>query len=126
MAPNVKEMLADANAAVPRISPAELRERMRRGDVLLVDVRDSAELEDSGKIRGALHVTRGMVEFRADPESPYHNPEFRKDRPVVLYCASGGRSALAGKTLKDFGYQQVFNAGAFRDLVEAGFEKEPG
>jgi len=126
MAPNVKEMLADANAAVPRISPAELRERMRRGDVLLVDVRDSAELEDSGKIRGALHITRGMVEFRADPESPYHNPEFRKDRPVVLYCASGGRSALAGKTLKDFGYQQVFNAGAFRDLVEAGFEKEPG
>jgi len=126
MAPNVKEMLAAANAAVPRINPAELRERMRRGDVLLVDVRDSAELEDSGKIRGALHVTRGMVEFRADPESPYHNPEFRKDRPVVLYCASGGRSALAGKTLKDFGYQQVFNAGAFRDLVEAGFEKEPG
>ena len=125
MAPNVKEMLAAANAAVPRINPAELRERMRRGDVLLVDVRDSAELEDSGKIRGALHVTRGMVEFRADPESPYHNPEFRKDRPVVLYCASGGRSALAGKTLKDFGYQQVFNAGAFRDLAEAGLEKEP-
>ena len=126
MAPNVKEMLAAANAAIPKISPAELRERMRGGDVLLVDVRDSAELEDSGKIRGALHVSRGMVEFRADPESPYHNPEFRKDRPVVLYCASGGRSALAGKTLKDFGYQQVFNAGAFRDLVEAGFEKEPG
>ena len=125
MAPNVKEMLAAANAAIPKISPAELRERMRGGDVLLVDVRDSAELEDSGKIRGALHVSRGMVEFRADPESPYHNPEFRKDRPVVLYCASGGRSALAGKTLKDFGYQQVFNAGAFRDLAEAGLEKEP-
>ena len=125
MAPNVKEMLAAANAAIPKISPAELRERMRGGDVLLVDVRDSAELEDSGKIRGALHVSRGIVEFRADPESPYHNPEFRKDRPVVLYCASGGRSALAGKTLKDFGYQQVFNAGAFRDLAEAGLEKEP-
>jgi rhodanese-related sulfurtransferase len=87
-------------------------------------VRDSAELKDSGKIRGALNVTRGMLEFRADPDSPYHDPEFRKDRPVVLYCASGGRSALAGKTLKELGYQQVFNAGAFKDLVEGGLEKE--
>jgi rhodanese-related sulfurtransferase len=125
MPSNVKDMVGAANAAVPRITAAELRERIRGGDVLLVDVRDSAELKDSGKIRGALNVTRGMLEFRADPESPYHNPEFRKDRPVVLYCASGGRSALAGKTLKDLGYQQVFNAGAFKDLVEGGLEKEP-
>lgn len=124
MPSNVKDMLGEANAAVPKITAAELRERLRQGNVLLIDVRDSAELKDNGKIRGALNVTRGMLEFRADPESPYHNPEFRKDRPVVLYCASGGRSALAGKTLKDLGYQQVFNAGAFKDLVEGGLEKE--
>ena len=124
MPSNVKEMLTAANAAVPRITPSDLRGRMRSGDILVVDVRDSAELKDSGKIRGALHVTRGMLEFRADPESPYHNSQFRKDRPVALYCASGGRSALAGKTLRDLGYQQVFNAGAFKDLVEGGLEKE--
>ena len=124
MPSNVKEMLTAANAAVPRITPSDLRDRMRSGDILVVDVRDSEELKDSGKIRGALHVTRGMLEFRADPESPYHNSQFRKDRPVALYCASGGRSALAGKTLRDLGYQQVFNAGAFKDLVEGGLEKE--
>jgi rhodanese-related sulfurtransferase len=126
MPSNVKDMLAAASDAVPKITASDLRDRMRAGDVLLVDVRDSAELKDNGKIRGALHVTRGMLEFRADPESPYHNPQFRKDRPVALYCASGGRSALAGKTLKDFGYQRVFNAGAFKDLLDAGFDKEPG
>jgi rhodanese-related sulfurtransferase len=125
MPSSIKEMLTAANAAVPRITASDLRDRMLRGEILVVDVRDSAELKDSGKIRGALHVTRGMLEFRADPESPYYNPQFRKDRPVALYCASGGRSALAGKTLKDFGYQQVVNAGAFKDLVESGLEKEP-
>jgi rhodanese-related sulfurtransferase len=61
-----------------------------------------------------------MLEFRADPDSPYHDKNFRKDRPVIVYCASGGRSALAGKVLKDMGYLQVFNLGAFKDWAESG------
>ena len=61
----------------------------------------------------------------ADPESPYHNPALRKEKTVVLYCASGGRSALAGKTLQELGYKSVYNAGAFKDLAEAGLETEP-
>jgi rhodanese-related sulfurtransferase len=119
MASSVKELLAAANAAVPKISPAEVRKAMDEG-ALVVDVRDAPELEANGKIPGALHVPRGMLEFRADPESPYYNSAFNKDRKIILHCASGGRSALAGKVLKDFGYTQVFNLGAFKDWVESG------
>ena len=124
MVASVKDMMAAANREVPKLNPHEVRERIRSGGVLLVDVRDAVEVQGSGKIQGAVNVARGLLEFRADPESPYHDPSFRKDRTVILYCASGGRSALAGKTLKDFGYQSVFNAGAFKDLVEAGLEVE--
>lgn len=124
--PSVKEMLADANAVVPRLEPARVREMASRDDVLVLDVRDAPELAASGKIKGAVHVPRGMLEFRADPESPYHNPALRRDRTVLVYCASGGRSALSGKTLKELGYPSVYNAGAFKELVEAGLKTEPG
>lgn len=125
MPSSVKEMLAAANAAVRRLQPGEVREMIGKGDVLLLDVRDAAELQQSGKIKGAVNVSRGMLEFRADPESPYHNPAFQKDKTVVVYCASGGRAALVGKTLRDFGYASVYNAGAFKELAEAGLPTEP-
>ena len=125
MPSSVKQMLAEANAAVPRLDPSEVRNRMTRGDVLIVDVRDAPELASGGKLKGAVHVSRGMLEFRADPESPYHDPAFQKDKTVLVYCASGGRSALSGKTLKDFGYRSVFNARGFKDLADAGVETEP-
>ena len=124
MATTVKEMLAAANAAVPRIGAKEAMELARDPGTLLVDVRDGAEVKAAGKARGALHVSRGLLEFRADPESPSHDPAFDRDRTVVLYCASGGRSALAGKTLKDMGFKDVRNLGAFKDWVEAGGEVE--
>jgi rhodanese-related sulfurtransferase len=92
--------------------------------VLIVDVRDPSEVEKTGKIRGAVNVSRGMLEFRADPDSPYHDASFRKDKTVLVYCASGGRSALAGKTLQDMGYERVFNIGGFKDLAEAGEDVE--
>lgn len=120
MATNVKQMLEAANAAVPRITPAQAREMTAQGNTLVVDVRDAPELEQSGKVAGAIHVSRGMLEFRADPESPYHDKNFAKDKAVILYCASGGRSALAGKVLKDMGYSRVYNLGAFKDWAEAG------
>jgi len=120
MAVSVKQMLEAANAAVPKITPAEAREMIGKGNALVVDVRDAPELEKSGKVAGAVHVSRGMLEFRADPESPYHDKNFSKDKTVILYCASGGRSALAGKQLKDMGYGQVYNAGAFKDWAESG------
>jgi rhodanese-related sulfurtransferase len=119
MPTTVKDMIAAANAAVPRISATEAREMIAAG-ALVVDVRDGPEVEKSGKIAGALHVSRGMLEFRADPTTPYHDKQFQMDRPVIVYCASGGRSALAGKVLKDMGYATVCNLGAFKDWAEAG------
>ena len=120
MAISVKQMLETANAAVPRITPAEACELIAKGNALLVDVRDAPEVERSGKAAGAVHVSRGMLEFRADPESPYHDKNFAKDKTVIVYCASGGRSALSGKALKDLGYERVYNLGAFKDWAESG------
>jgi rhodanese-related sulfurtransferase len=90
-----------------------------------VDVRDPSEVEKTGKIKGAVNVSRGMLEFRADPESQYHDPAFRPEKTVLLYCASGGRSALAGRTLQEMGYGDVYNIGGFKDLADAGGETEP-
>jgi rhodanese-related sulfurtransferase len=83
-------------------------------------VRDAPELAASGKVAGAVHVSRGMLEFRADPQSPYHDKNFAKDKTVILYCGSGGRAALAGKALKDLGYERVYNLGGFKDWADGG------
>ena len=91
---------------------------------LVVDVRDGTEVLASGKVKGAVHAQRGLLEFKADPEMPSHDPEFRRDRTVIVYCASGGRSALAGKTLQDMGYADVRNLGGFKGWVDAGGEVE--
>jgi rhodanese-related sulfurtransferase len=120
MPTSVKQMLEAANAAVPRVTPGEARDMIAKGNTLVVDVRDAPEVERSGKVAGAVHVSRGMLEFRADPESPYHDKNFARDKTVILYCASGGRSALSAKTLKDLGYTQVYNLGAFKDWAESG------
>jgi rhodanese-related sulfurtransferase len=120
MALTVKQMMEAANAAVPKLTAAQAREMIEKGNTLVVDVRDAPEVEKSGKVAGAVHVSRGMLEFRADPESPYHDNNFSKDKTVILYCASGGRSALAGKVLKDMGYDEVYNVGAFKDWAEGG------
>jgi len=120
MVTTVKQLLEAANAAVPRVTPAEAREMMAKGNTLVLDVRDAPELAQSGKVAGALHVSRGMLEFRADPDSPYHDKNFARDKTVIVYCASGGRSALSGKLLKDMGYPHVYNLGAFKDWAESG------
>jgi rhodanese-related sulfurtransferase len=120
MPTTVKEMLEAANAAVPRVTPAQARDMMAKGDTLVVDVRDTPEVQNSGKVAGAVHVSRGMLEFRADPASPYHDKNFAKDKTVLVYCASGGRSALAGKALKDLGYERVYNLGGFKDWADSG------
>jgi len=120
MATSVKQLLEAANAAVPKLTPAQAREMMAKGNTLVVDVRDAPELEKSGKVAGAVHHSRGMLEFRADPETPYYDKSFARDKTIIVYCASGGRSALAGKMLKDMGYGQVYNMGAFKDWADSG------
>jgi len=117
---NVKQMMDAANAAVPRVTPEQVREMVAKGNTLIVDVRDAPEVEKTGKVAGAVHVSRGMLEFRADPETPYHDKNFSKDKNIIVYCASGGRSALSGKVLKDMGYANVFNLGGFKGWADSG------
>jgi rhodanese-related sulfurtransferase len=122
----VKDMLAAARAAVPAISPAEAADLVKTADALIVDVRDGTEVAASGKVKGAKAISRGLLEFKADADLPTHDTALRKDRPVILYCGSGGRAALAGKTLLDMGFTDVRNVGGFKDLVAAGWPVEPG
>jgi rhodanese-related sulfurtransferase len=116
----VQTMLAEAEAAVPRISPDEAKGLVGRADVLFLDVREPGEVAASGKVPGAVAVPRGLVEFRADPASPMHDAAFDRGKTIVAYCASGGRSALVGKTLKDMGYTNVRNLGGFKGWVDSG------
>lgn len=115
----VQSMVAEADAAVPRISPEEAKKLHGRADVVFLDVREPAEVA-VGKVPGALAIPRGLVEFRADPASPAHDKAFDHAKTIVAYCASGGRSALVGKTLKDMGYANVLNLGGFKGWVDAG------
>ena len=124
MTTNLKEMMDAANAAVPRITPAQAQDMIAQGNTLIVDVRDALEVENSGKIAGAVNVSRGLLEFRADPDSPSHDKSFAKDKNVIIYCGSGGRAALSGKVLKDMGYERVYNLGGFKDWAESGGEVE--
>ena len=121
MARTAAEMVAEARARVPGISPEEVA---GLGDVLVVDVRDPAEVAATGKVPGAVNVPRGMLEFRADPASPHHDAAFDPGRTVVLYCASGGRSALAGAVLQELGYGDVRNLGGFKDYADKGLPVE--
>ena len=125
MPTTVKDLLAAARAVVPTITPAEATKLVDNSDALIVDIRDGNEVAASGKAKGAVAVSRGLLEFRADPESSNHDPAFRKDRPIILYCGSGGRAALAGKTLLDMGFKDVRNLGGFKDWVNAGGAVEP-
>src|ERR1700758_5053017 len=126
MATRVKQLVEAANGVVPRIPTAQAQKLIAGGDALVVDVRDAPEVEQSGKVAGAVHVSRGMLEFRADPELPSHDKNFAKDKSVILYCGSGGRAALAGKMLKDLGYEHVYNLGGFKDWADAGGAVEKG
>jgi len=122
----VKELMEAARAVVPPISPAELSAIAGRSDVLIVDVRDGTEVAATGKVAGAIHVQRGLLEFKADPASPAFDQNFSPDKTIVVYCASGGRSALSGKTLHDMGYTKVRNLGGFKSWADAGGALDKG
>lgn len=120
MSASIMDLIAEAKSVVLSITPAGLLELMDRDDVIIVDVRDHPEVADTGKIAGAVHVTRGMLELQADEATPYYNPVFSKDKMIVLYCASGGRSALCGMALLGIGYDNVRNLGSFGEWLNAG------
>jgi rhodanese-related sulfurtransferase len=112
--------VAAARARTREIAPADVAAAQQAGAVV-VDLREPEELQRQGRIPGAVHVPRGMLEWRADPASPSHDPALAPERPVVLYCAGGGRSALAADALRALGYQDVSHLGAgFGGWVSAG------
>ncbi len=119
MALTLKEMMEAAHAAVPAISAQDAMAKLADG-ALLLDVRDGPELQATGRAKEAHHISRGMLEFRADPNSPLADPELRPDRVIILHCASGGRAALAGKLLKDMGYAEVYNLGGLKEWSDGG------
>lgn len=102
-----KAMLAEANAAIVSVSVQDLPYHVEETGAVLVDVRETVEREREGAIPGSVHVSRGLLEFQADPESPSYRSELQPDRRLILYCGTGGRSALAAKTLLDMGYSDV-------------------
>ena len=119
-------MVADAKTQVENLNVEQVAKEVEAGAVL-VDVRDAEERERDGAIPGAIHASRGMLEFYADPALPYHKSELEPDRRVILHCASGGRSALAAMTLKQMGYAEVAHLdGGFTAWKEAGRPVEGG
>lgn len=120
-----KQMLAEANASIETVSVHHALELAAEGQVQFIDIREPAEVA-AGSIPGAVAVPRGLLEFAADPESPMHKPAFSSGRKLVLFCASGGRSTLATKTLMDMGYTDVCHiAGGFTAWAAAGGKTGP-
>ena len=101
------DLVKEAKQQIENLTPEQVKEELSKGNVTLIDIRESEELKQNGKIAGSVHAPRGMLEFYADPSLPYHKPEFDKDKRIILHCASGGRSALATSTLKQMGYNNV-------------------
>lgn len=101
------DLVKEAKQQIENLTPQQVKEEMLNNNATLVDIRESEELLQNGRIPGAIHAPRGMLEFYADASLPYHKPEFDKKKRIVLHCASGGRSALATATLKQMGFENV-------------------
>jgi rhodanese-related sulfurtransferase len=109
-----KDLLAEANAEIETLSISHAQKLLADENVIFVDLRDPRELEREGKMPGAFHCPRGMLEFWIDPESPYAKPIFQEDKKFVFFCAGGWRSALAAKIAQDMGLKPVAH-------IEGGF-----
>lgn len=121
-----KDLVGEAKAEVENLSPDQVEAELAAGAVL-VDLREADERSANGVIPGSVHVTRGMLEFRADPNTPYYEPALQPDRRIILHCASGGRSALAAKTLEEMGYTNVAHLdGGMNAWSQQGKKTEPG
>lgn len=120
-AKSATDLVKEAKQQVENLSPGQVREEIAKGAVTLIDIRESEERAQNGRIPESVHAPRGMLEFYADPSLPYHKPEFDKNSRIILHCASGGRSALAASTLKQMGYHNVAHLdGGLKAWKEAG------
>ena len=121
-----KQLLAEAEAMVETLTVDQAIAEHGRDNVVFVDLRDPREMDREGKMPGAFACTRGMLEFWIDPESPYHKPVFAEDKRFVFFCAGGWRSALAARTAKEMGLENVAHVeGGFGAWKTAGGPAEP-
>ena len=122
----VSQLVADAEAQIEKLDVEQAIALPADSDYLFVDLRDIRELQSVGRIPGALHCPRGLLEFWLDPQSPYHKPELNSGKKLLFYCAVGWRSALATKTAQDMGAQKVAHlAGGFQAWQAADGPIEP-
>ena len=124
-AKSATDLVKEAKQQVENLTPQQVQQELSNGNATLVDIRESEELTQNGKIAKSVHAPRGMLEFYADESQPYHKPEFDKNKRLILHCASGGRSALAAQTLKQMGYNNVGHMdGGMKAWKEAGMPTE--
>lgn len=122
----IQHLLEVANSQIETLPVDEAIRLLADPEVLLVDLRDPREREREGKVPGAFHCPRGMLEFWIDPASPYHKAEFAADRRFVFFCAAGWRSALATQAAQSMGLKPVAHIeGGFKAWKEAGGPIEP-
>ena len=116
--PTFQEILQQANDVVPKISPNDAKVMQDEG-ALIIDIRELEEVSLSGKVEKAFHIPRGLLEFQTKLVNPNGLEDFTPENTIILYCASGGRAALAGKSLKDMGFDKVYNLGGLKDWADA-------
>jgi len=118
----LEELLIEANELVKRLSYNESLELINNTQTVIIDVREESEVYNLGLIKNAVHIPRGLIEFKLSPNSQ-NNPVLINDNTnILVYCAGGYRSALAAKTLLDLGFKNVYNLGGFKEWVESGGE----
>ena len=115
-----KDYLSEANSLVEKISVLDGIEKHKAGSALFIDVRDSADINETGTIANCLKIPRGMMEFAADENSQLFNLNLSKDKEIILVCGAGGMAALTGKTLLEMGYKRILNVGGIGDWIDAG------
>ena len=118
---STKQLVAEANAMIETIPVAQAVQQMGNSDVAFIDIREPHELIEDGVIPGSIHIARGVLEWAADPESTHHNPVFASGKKLLVYCAGGGRSALATRQLQELGLTRVAHiAGGIKGWIAAG------
>ena len=121
----LEKLLIEANDLVKRLSFKESINLINNSKVVIIDVREESEVYNLGLVKNAIHIPRGLLEFKLSPNSP-NNPVLIDDETnVLVYCAGGYRSALAAKTLLDLGFKNVYNLGGFQEWVQSGGEIQP-
>ena len=117
-------LLAEANKEIKLLSFSESKNLIENSNTVIIDVREESEVNNLGIVKGAIHIPRGLLEFKLEPNSINNPNNINRETNILIYCAGGYRSALAAKTLKDLGFKNVFNLGGFSDWVAAGGEIE--